>query len=125
MTADGRTAGETAERLGISVRSVSTARRRLRESGRLPRPVPLAPVANESPAPPGQLDPVELERALVGSLLVAAKRGAWRSAAWLLERRYPERWAASTRTPPVLPPAPQGPDPFAEVDELARRRRRR
>lgn len=51
-----------------------------------------------------------------------AARSSWRAAAWLLERRYPERWGRGGETEPGVPdPA----DPFAEVDELARRRRAR
>lgn len=51
----------------------------------------------------------------------------WLAAAWLLERRHPERWARLSQRekdqpsqPPV--PAPAAADVFAEVDELAKRR---
>jgi len=58
-------------------------------------------------------------------------RKSWAAAAWILERQYPERWGrVSVRVreeAPVseqtLPAAPD--DPFAEVDELAQRRRQR
>jgi hypothetical protein len=55
------------------------------------------------------------EATLVASIKDAAQRGQWRAAAWLLERGYPER----KRGPGEL----DGGDPFAEVDELAARRR--
>ena len=50
-----------------------------------------------------------------------AARSNWRAAAWLLERRWPERWARGGESE-LAPPT----DPlFAEVDELADRRRSR
>jgi hypothetical protein len=59
---------------------------------------------------------------------------SWQAAAWLLERQYPERWARpTTRELRLDEEAPTGTpeasvvedDPFAEVDELAERRRQR
>lgn len=38
----------------------------------------------------------EREAALVAKINFAATRGSWKASAWLLERRYPERWAART-----------------------------
>jgi hypothetical protein len=55
-------------------------------------------------------------------LLVCIARAAptnWRAAAWLLERRHPERWALGSEPEPVW----RDGDPFAEVDELAARHR--
>jgi transposase len=64
--------------------------------------------------------------------IATAARENWQAAAWILERSYPERWGR--------PSAPQrresttdeaelatsaDPDPFAEVDELAEKRRAR
>jgi hypothetical protein len=67
--------------------------------------------------------------------IAAATQDSWQAAAWMLERQYPERWGrASTRVrlpdrpPEELPDAPAAAaehDPFAEVDELAAKRRTR
>jgi hypothetical protein len=57
------------------------------------------------------------------AIVVAEAKTNWRAAAWLLERKYPERWARVARDRQASPPAPDAADPFAEVDELARRRR--
>jgi hypothetical protein len=65
------------------------------------------------------------EPALVARVVQAAVNGQWRASAWLLERRYPERWAPKTRTTDDVRPHERTPHPFAEVDELARRRRER
>ena len=54
---------------------------------------------------------VQLER-LVSA---AATGGDWRAAAWLLERRWPERWARLRLEPPVVVESD-------ELDDLARRR---
>jgi predicted nucleic acid-binding Zn ribbon protein len=76
----------------------------------------------------------ELEQALARATeetrllarVAAASRTDWRASAWILQRRYPERWAGRPR--PVAEPEPDkrpdAPDAFAEVDELARKRRR-
>lgn len=53
--------------------------------------------------------------------LAKAAAANWRASAWLLERRYPERWAARGREVELA--APGEGDPFREVDELAVRRR--
>ena len=82
--------------------------------------------AESAVAPSGQmLDPeaVIAEATSEPRLLVYIARAAqtnWRAAAWLLERRHPERWALGAE--PDRPP--MAGDPFAEVDELAARRRR-
>ena len=79
------------------------------------------------PAPALSLDREALlaeatsEPRLVAYVARAAAAGNWRAAAWLLERRHPERWGAGERKPELLP----GDDPFVAVDELAKRRRLR
>lgn len=59
--------------------------------------------------------------------VAAATRESWQAAAWLLERRHPERWARPSQREKEESPAPLAADhpadPFAEVDELAARRR--
>jgi len=63
------------------------------------------------------------------AVIAKAAANSWQAAAWLLERGSPERWARpsqrgedSERAPaPVLDVS----DPFAAVDELARKRRQR
>jgi hypothetical protein len=67
------------------------------------------------------------EPRLVGQIARAAGTGSWRAAAFLLERRFPERWAP----PPRATEVPRSPldddllDDFAEVDSMAEARRRR
>jgi predicted nucleic acid-binding Zn ribbon protein len=61
------------------------------------------------------------EQTLVQGIAQAAAEN-WRAAAWLLERRWPERWGTS-RKPPTASDDVDELDPFREVDELARRRR--
>jgi hypothetical protein len=65
------------------------------------------------------------EERLIAQVAAGAKTN-WRAAAWILERRYPERWAP-VRRPQAEPelPAVDGDDPFAEVDMLAAKRRAR
>lgn len=63
--------------------------------------------------------------------IATAARDSWQAAAWLLERQYPDRWGrASVRARDDAPAAPaisesSAEDPFAEVDELAQKRRQR
>lgn len=57
------------------------------------------------------------------ALVAQAATTNWQAAAWLLERRWPERWARpSQREKDEGAGAPVTVDPFAEVDELAQRR---
>ena len=61
------------------------------------------------------------------AIVAQAAQTNWQAAAWLLERQWPEHWARpSQRAKPDEgdAPAPAPGDPFAEVDELAARRRR-
>lgn len=61
------------------------------------------------------------------ALIAQAAATNWNAAAWLLERQYPERWARPSQREKSEESAgttSAGPtDPFAEVDELAQRRR--
>jgi transposase len=65
------------------------------------------------------------EPGLLAAVLAASQRGSWQAAAWILERRWPERWARPPRRQeePITPSEPVADDPFQEVDELAARRR--
>jgi hypothetical protein len=100
-------------------------RRRAFEERHAPA-APVLPLSEDEQHVQELLGRVLREERLVGLVAAGAKTN-WRAAAWLLERRYPERWA------PVRPqeepePAPVGvgaDDPFAEVDQLAARRRAR
>jgi predicted DNA-binding transcriptional regulator AlpA len=40
----------------------------------------------------------ESEAMLVSRVARAASAGSWRAAAWLLERRFPERWSKKVRS---------------------------
>lgn len=66
---------------------------------------------------------------LIAVVESAAQDGSWNAAAWLLERRWPDRYSKSRG--PIAPEATpldepeSGPDPFAEVVDLARKRRSR
>jgi hypothetical protein len=50
--------------------------------------------------------------------VVDAAGSDWRAAAWVLERRWPERWARAGRRPEEPPLGPEEDD----LDELAGRR---
>ena len=72
----------------------------------------------------------ESESVLVARIGAAAAKGSWQAAAWLLERRWPERWMKPTERPigdaPAAAPADErdlDKDPFADVVDLAQRRR--
>jgi hypothetical protein len=61
----------------------------------------------------------EAEAILVGQITTSARNGSWQAAAWLLERRWPERWAKpDQRKESDKPPA----NPFDALDELAKKR---
>lgn len=63
----------------------------------------------------------EAETILVAQIQKAARAGSYRAASWLLERRFPERWATNGQAPEGEKPA----DPFEAFDELAHARQRR
>jgi hypothetical protein len=54
------------------------------------------------------------------ALVAAAARGNWRAASWLLERRYPERWAADARRDALAEPSPKQRDDLARLREIHR-----
>jgi hypothetical protein len=126
--------------IAIVAQNVGVGRSTLHEwlsSGRVVRrvtsadPAPLELVQG-SPAENGSPDSLEerlrdVEPGLVAVLVNAAQRGSWQSAAWLLERIDPSRWAKPSRTRALeeRPRIPLADDPFREIDQLAARRRKR
>ena len=85
---------------------------------------PVVPIA-EGSALAEAVERATRETRLTGLVAAEAGRGNWRAAAWLLERRYPDRWAPIRRKPDgELEVVADADDPFAEVDELRRRRER-
>jgi hypothetical protein len=76
---------------GVSPRTVS---RWLAEGEVVRRDLVAVPEPEDPAAAGGALadDAVGIERALVGAVLTAAKTD-WRAATWLLERRWPRRYA--------------------------------
>jgi hypothetical protein len=61
-------------------------------------------------------------------LIAGAAQESWQAAAWMLERSYPDRWARPSQRDhePAAPAAPTPEeDPFADVVDLAERRRSR
>jgi hypothetical protein len=67
------------------------------------------------------LETATSEPRLVAIVARAAGAGSWRAACWILERKFRERWSSSRIDDHV--PVIDASGPFAEVDELARRRR--
>jgi hypothetical protein len=112
--ASGVSQAATAQRAGVSPRSL----RRWLHDGRInPPPSPPVPAPDAEPVPRRQRL-ARAEPGLVAAIVAASERGSWQAAAWLLERAFPEHWAK--REPGSLPGPP---DAFAELDELAARRR--
>ena len=59
------------------------------------------------------------ESELIAVIEDAAQGGSWNAAAWLAERRWPERWCKPTaRAPAKVEPEQEDEDPFAEVIKL-------
>lgn len=70
---------------------------------------------------------IEAESLLVLRVQKAAAKGSWNAAAWLLERRWPERWSSPSKAGSVrgFEDDSEPADPFAQLDELAPRRENR
>jgi transposase len=113
-----------AQRVGVGRRTLTrwlargdVVRRRLASA-----PEPVADIVSLddrlAPAEPG----------LVAVIFAAAQRGSWTAAAWVLERRWPERCSRPPQRQPVQT-EPEGDDPFAFLDEVRaagiRKRQRR
>jgi hypothetical protein len=68
------------------------------------------------------------EERLVLQVAAAAAKGQWRASAWLLERRWPERWGPPEKRSAVEVVVDRPPnaidDVFAELDEIRARRER-
>jgi hypothetical protein len=77
-----------------------------------------------APEQQAALDQATSEVRLV-AIVASAARTQWRAAAWLLERRHPQRWAAPASSAREVVRDPDEFDPFAELDELAEARRRK
>jgi hypothetical protein len=73
------------------------------------------------------LDAATSEATLVARVAQAAASGNWRASAWLLERRFPQRWAPRQRERVVVRDVDADPDDdaFVAVDRLAKQRRKR
>lgn len=102
--------------------SRARARARAREHGS-----PLRDWLSRSPAVSTELaQAVEEATSEVRLVGLVAKAGStnWRAAAWLLERRYQERWTPQRADRDALPPVSED-DPMAEFDQLAARRNRK
>jgi hypothetical protein len=129
--ADGVPVVVVAQRFGIGRRTLGRwiSEGRVVRSRREPGPQTVHGVVNAQPAPIGASPDDPFDRAepgLVAVVVDAARRGSWQAGAWLLERRWPERWARppQRQIDDVLSGSAED-DAFAEVDRLAERRRRR
>ena len=124
------TCGEELPALARSNRRYCDDRCRRRAHERRHRPqvepelAPVVPIADDARL----VEAVEraTDETRLVAIVAAEARRSWRAAAWVLERRYPERWGPVRRRPDgELEQVVDGDDPFAEVDELRRRRERR
>lgn len=66
----------------------------------------------------------EAEASLVAKVSRAANGGAWRAAAWLLERINPEDWAEPRKKADKDADDDAAPNPLAQFDEVAQARAR-
>jgi hypothetical protein len=91
-----------------------------------PELAPVVPLSEDEQHVQELLGRVLREERLIGLVAAGAKTN-WRAPAWILERRYPERWGPvrPQEEPEPAPPIVRADDPFAEVDMLAARRRAR
>jgi hypothetical protein len=70
------------------------------------------------------VDAATQEHRLV-AVVAAAARTNWRASAWILSRRFPERWGERPRGDAVPVAFASDDDGFREVDQLAELRRRK
>jgi transposase-like protein len=63
-----------------------------------------------------------LDEAALVAIVEDGARSSWRAAAWLLERRWPERWATASSRRKGDSGQEQERNPFDSLDELAARR---
>ncbi len=121
LIAAGNPAVVAAEAAGVAERTFYAWLERGQQTGKAARPYREFRAAVQAARAEG-------EAILVTRIAKAATNGSWGAAAWLLERRWPERWAKIVDRSPSgkqdSAPAQQE-DPFAKLDELASRRQHR
>lgn len=119
----------------VACRAAGVRRQRFYEWLELGDPADTDPAAEPYRAFRARIDRARAEgEARNVAIIAQAAANSWQAAAWLLERSNPERWdkpsqrdrlkaaAGDDREPATADPPPQ--DEFADLDELAARRRK-